>query len=109
MTPSVAGWYRTLHEVTDALGRLLIEQGELRSQEILQRQAVANASQSKSVSGVEMDERIATSDLRSELARVSADVSRHQLVHDTVTLYCTSHIPYNSDIDPWLSLTTSKR
>lgn len=105
----MAGWLRPLAEVTDALGRLLIEQGTLRAQEILQRQDVANASQSKSVSGVELDERIATSDLRAELARVSADVSRHQLVHDTITLFITSHVPYNSEIDPWLSLTTSKR
>lgn len=105
----MAGWLRPLHDTTVALARLLVEQGQLRSQEILQRQAVANASQSKSVSGVEMDERIATSDLRAELARVSADISRHQLVHDTLTLYLNLHVPYNTDIDPWLSLTTSKR
>lgn len=105
----MAGWLRPIHDVTVALSRLLVEQGNLRSQEILQRQSVANASQSKSISGVELDERIATSDLRAELARVNADVARHQLVHDTLVLYANLHAPYNSDIDPWLSLTTSKR
>lgn len=105
----MAGWLRPLHEVTVRLAGLMVEQGTLRAQEILQRQQVANASQSKSVSGVELDERIATSDLRAELARITADISRHQLVHDTLVLYVNTHVPYNSDIDPWLSLTTSKR
>lgn len=109
MTPSVAGWYHTLHDVTVALGQALTEQGLLRSQEMLQRREVAQASQSSSVSGIELDERIATTDLRAELARLGAEVARLQLVHDTVTLFVTSRIPYNSDIDPWLSLTTSKR
>lgn len=105
----MAGWLRPLHDVTVRLAGLLAEQGLLRSQEVLQRQAVANASQSKSVSGIELDERIATSDLRAELARVSADVARHQLVYDTITLYANLHVPYNTDIDPWLSLTTLKK
>lgn len=105
----MAGWYRTLHDVTVALGQSLTEQGLLRSQETLQRREVAQASQSSSVSGIELDERIATTDLRSELARIGAEVARLQLIHSTVVLYVQSRIPYNSDIDPWLSLTNSKR